>query len=303
MDGAAGRIEYCTETGLWLLPRSGEGLTRYFPSWDHFTPALRAVQLEVLAAARAEDRRSGSKPREQRYRVKLGLLPMPDIDYSDRAVAVVRPNGPAEPLMAADQVAWVKHDHTQSLQPSIVGLAALTGAAVGCHAVFDLDPYDHEEDRYGDFDDAEASEDPSLFPRDLAREYGYWIDKPRGDIATWSVVREQLLLLLSEREPDRIIPIVSHRSAWAIAASDPLRERLRQIGRFDVTLMANDDELAAYYGDVRIATPSNDRDFFYRTWDRVLDLGGATTARAHAHEGSLTIYVEDSRPEDDDSWG
>lgn len=289
-------IERCPETGLWLLPRGDARWTRYLPSWDDLTPALRGLVLPLVEAQAAEDRRSGLPVPERRLLpVTLGLLPQPDNQYDWQAVAVVAPTPGSGVLDPARQVAWIKHDHVRSLQPSIVGLGDATGEPVGFRALCEVNR--HQPGIDYDADDDEGDDlDGEVLTAEEAERHGYWYSGLRANIDSWEPVRDAVLAVIVKQVTDRIIPIIDRSAPWLPGTQD-IRDRHRQAGRFTIHLLATADALTATVDGTPVAALHPDpRGFFARTHSRVLALGGSATAQAGAHGGSVEIWIEDDRP-------
>lgn len=288
-------VQHCPETGLYLLPRGSEEWTRWLPSWDDLRPVAREVVLAAIATTRGGPGESWQVP------VTLGLLPDLDNDYNDRAVAVILPDPLDGRLEMSRQIAWVKNDHVRSLQPSVTALMDATGGFVGCHGLVELSRYvageNYDEDEDED-EDKDEDDDWGALTESECRRLERTFSGFRASIHSWDVVRAAVLDVITERVTDHIVPMIGHRSPLTPDAR-AVRDDLRDRGRMQVILRAQNGYLDAYIDDLHLSRlhPAP-RKFFAITHARVEALGGTATAQAQAHEGSLEVWVEDSRSPD-----
>jgi hypothetical protein len=290
-------VVQCPETRLWLLPEGSGEFSRWLPSWHDLVPAARDVVLPLVRAVIEEDRRTGGpRPETRVLSQTFGLLPCPDNDWNSQAVAVVVPEPGMSLLTVERQIAWVKNDHLRSLQPSILALMDAADGPVGCRGLIELQRYVADEDYDGDEPPvADDPDEPSVLTEAESRQYQYTFGGFRANIDSWEPVRDAVLAFAADRVRDRILPLIGHRSPWSPEAK-PVRDEMRAAGRTTVDLRAGHDVLDAYWGQVLVSRLHPDpREFFARTHQRVVALGGAVTAEAEAHAGSLEVFVQDSR--------
>lgn len=291
-------VARCPETGLWLLPEGSGEFSRWLPSWHDLVPAARDVVLPLVREAVEEDRRTGRRPETRFLSRTFGLLPCPDNDRNTQAVAVVVPEPGTARLDVARQIAWVNNDHLRSLQPSILALMDAAGEPVGCRGLIELKRYVANEDYDGN--EPAVTDDPNepaVLTEVECRQYEYLFGGFRANIDSWEPVRDAVLAFAADRVRDRILPLIGHRSPWSPQAK-PVRDQMRAAGRISIDLRSGSDFLDAYWGQVLVSRLHPDpREFFARTHQRVVAMGGAVTAEAEAHAGSLEVFVQDSRQE------
>ncbi|MEU7728279.1 hypothetical protein AB0B78_24030 [Streptomyces sp. NPDC040724] len=276
------------ESGLILIPPSKHrefalGVSVWGGPSENAFHAF--VQHEV--ASGGLERMSSTLGRDTVLPVKVQLVPRPDNDYNPKAISVAAP--PEHGGTNRERHLGYMYDRNLvSLGGPLRGLAYVAEQPVGCHAYVDLhqvDPQDHQE--------GEEDTGPVVTaPRNLVYSYSgirllmpWWEDLQQMAIAYARTVR-----------PGQILPFTGHWASWKPGARQEVSARTEE-SLFPVTLRVEDGQLLAYHRDLLLAClwPSG-RDFFDRTMVQVQELGGAATAYAEAHEGSIKVYVEDNNP-------
>lgn len=290
-------VTVCPTTGLHLLPGSGSPHLRWLPTWPDYHDAARELVLHAIAQV------TPATPRDDdgvlAVPVTLGLLPRPDNDYSSDAIAVITPSPGQTALDPDRQVAWIKQEHTRSLLPSVLGLAAISDRAAGARCTVHVEPTalgDDEDGTWEAGDDGELADDWStegvLTAGDIAAT-GYRFVWFRADIAPWEDTRDAVLAAVHAHLTDRIAPMQSART--------PLTPHGRGLPRGEHTLTLHAGPGGLHASTCTDPTPvahlhPAGRDFFARTHTRVTALGGTALARAVVHRGSLEVFCEDTRP-------
>ena len=312
--GQPPRVTQCPESGLWLLPRSPEGITRYLPGWRDLVSAAREFVLPIVQAQHVEDLRTRREvPETVVVRAVFGLMPRPDNDWNRDAVAVIAPVGKAGALDPTRQIAWVKDTHLHSLRPSIIALAHASGKPAACNGTIELSrmqpdiDFDAQEDEY--WTDAlsggghERGTD-DILSRAEVLAYGYEVSGFRADIASWEPTRDAVLKFIRGHITDRIVPVHSRYSPY-VAEFRSHRGRIRDAadaqfvgdhGSVTVLLRADAGLLDAWWDGLLVSRLHPDpREFFARTHQRVLELGGEVLCQAWPASGGLEVLIEDSR--------
>ncbi|MGW4806903.1 hypothetical protein [Kitasatospora sp. NPDC004272] len=296
-DVAAGSIASDPEARITMIPAGdptfaiGVGLWRESKPRETFRSFAQDQLSRHESDAPARTGR-GRKDDDEVLPVVVQVVPRPDNTYNPDAISIAAPPG----YGGTDHerhMAYMYDRHLVSLGGALRSLAALSPFPVACHAFIKLYEVEH-----GEFDpeSGPVQEDGGAPVITDARQVAYWAGGLRLLMPRWDRLQALTVGYARGVRPDLILPFIGHWTPWLPGSRTALAS-LTQEKSFDVTLHAEGDALTASYGDLPLSDlNSTSQDYFDRTVLQVRKMGGQATARAEEHQGSLKVFVEDSRP-------
>ncbi|MFD5566106.1 hypothetical protein [Kitasatospora griseola] len=303
-DATAGSIKSDPEARITMIPAADPAFAIGVGLWRESKPreTFRSFAQDQLSQRRNSGPAGtgrGRKDDSNVLPVVVQLVPRPDNTYNPDAISIAAP--PAHGGTDHERhMAYMYDRHLVSLGGALRSLAILSPLPVGCHAFIELDEVEHDEFEPESGPDEE--DDGALLITD-ERQVAYWTDGLRLLMPRWDRLQELTVGYARGIRPDLILPFIGHWTPWLPGSRAALASVTREKS-FDVTLRAEGDALTASYGDLPLADlNSTPRDYFDRTMLQVRNMGGRATARAEEHQGSLKVFVEDSRPLPERSTG
>ncbi|MFJ4680302.1 hypothetical protein [Kitasatospora sp. NPDC088783] len=303
-ETAAGSIESDPEARITMIPAGdptfaiGVGLWRETRPLETFRSFAQDQLSRHGSGAPARIGR-GRKDDDEVLPVVVQLVPRPDNTYNPDAISIAAPPG----YGGTDHerhMAYMYDRHLVSLGGALRSLAALSPFPVGCHAFIEL--YEVEHDGFEPESGPNDEDGDALVITD-ERQVAYWTGRLRLLMPRWDRLQALTVDYARGVRSDLILPFIGHWTPW-LPGSRAALASLTQEKSFDVTLRAEGDALTASYEDLPLSDlNSTSRDYFDRTVLQVREMGGRATARAEEHQGSLKVFVEDSRPLSERSTG
>lgn len=219
--------------------------------------------------------------------VLVSLTPRPDNTYNPRAISVTAPADYGGSIFDR-HLGYMYDRNLTSLGEALHALAETAGMPIGCHAYFEL------------FDECCLNPDEGLPPFEH-RGRRYDTGSLRLCLPWWEDLQALAVAYSRSKDPFRILPFIGRYASWLPGARDQL---VAQVGeetrRIDVELRIVQNQLYAAFGELLLAqlTPHH-RDYFERTRQRVVELGGTAVGKGERRSGSLTVFVEDVRGPDE----
>ncbi|MFE1320926.1 hypothetical protein [Kitasatospora phosalacinea] len=297
---AADSIESASEARTTMIPTGdptfaiGVGLWRESKPRETFR-SFAQDQLSRLGSNGPTGIGRGRKDDDTVLPVVVQLVPRPDNTYNPEAISVAAPPG----YGGTDHerhMAYMYDRHLVSLGGALRSLVALSPFPVACHAFIELYEVEHDELDPESGPDDPDKEDGGATVITGERQVAYWVGGLRLLMPRWDRLQALTVDYARGIRPDLILPFIGHWTPW-LPGSRAALASLTPEKSFDVTLRAEGDTLTASYGDLPLSDlNSTSQDYFDRTMLQVRKMGGQVTARAEEHQGSLKVFVEDSRP-------
>lgn len=290
---AADSIEFDAQRGLILIPPGDPQYVIAFAIWDDSLDAYRNFAQRSLTATDEILKNPSFSSADAVLPVVVSLVPRPDNNYNSDAVSVAAPPSHGGDIFDR-HMGYMYDSHLEIRGAPIQVLAASEESPIGCHGFLELSDSSSYDDEYIRENSVIDRDNP--FSAQEAKTMGYDVGRLRLNLPYWRDLCQMVATRVKARQPHHIFPFAGHRAAWLPGARDDL-VNLDVSNPLLLDLRIEGGALYASFGDLDLAKLApGSRDFFDRTLLQVEEFGGHATARAEFHRGSLTVFVEDSRP-------